>query len=492
MKSKILHRLITLVATGLLVACSGGGGGGGGVAGIDRLGVSTGVITGFGSIILNEGAIGTNGADFIIDDSPGSEDDLDVGDVVIVTFDPTSPNPNATTVFSNEIVEGPIDSIDNGQSQLVVAGQTVRVDGDTSFDDSISPASLDGLAPGQFVEISGLFDANGIISATRIEPGTGQTEVHGTIENLNAGAQTFQINALLVDYGAVPAIIDDFAGGVPVQGAFAEVKGTNFGGAGELLATKVEADAIGIAADDRINFDDFDEVEIEVEGFITRFASATDFDVDGIPVTTNGQTVFEFEDDSPATPADIGLNTKVEVEGDVSALGVLVADKVDIRRGSSVRITALVDSANGGTGIVTLLGIDVRVDAGTRIEDKWLDVEPFTVGQINAGDYVEVRGTEDVNGSGDVLAARLERDDPPNVAGEDTELQGFVTSVTDPSFIILGVTIQTNGGTVFRDETETVIPPATFFAQANGRLVDVSGFQSSQTVIVADEVELDN
>jgi hypothetical protein len=492
MKSKILHRLITLVATGLLVACSGGGGGGGGVAGIDRLGVSTGVITGFGSIILNEGAIGTNGADFIIDDSPGSEDDLDVGDVVIVTFDPTSPNPNATTVFSNEIVEGPIDSIDNGQSQLVVAGQTVRVDGDTSFDDSISPASLDGLAPGQFVEISGLFDANGIISATRIEPGTDQTEVHGTIENLNAGAQTFQINALLVDYGAVPAIIDDFAGGVPVQGAFAEVKGTNFGGAGELLATKVEADAIGIAADDRINFDDFDEVEIEVEGFITRFASATDFDVDGIPVTTNGQTVFEFEDDSPATPADIGLNTKVEVEGDVSALGVLVADKVDIRRGSSVRITALVDSANGGTGIVTLLGIDVRVDAGTRIEDKWLDVEPFTVGQINAGDYVEVRGTEDVNGSGDVLAARLERDDPPNVAGEDTELQGFVTSVTDPSFIILGVTIQTNGGTVFRDETETVIPPATFFAQANGRLVDVSGFQSSQTVIVADEVELDN
>jgi len=209
-------------------------------------------------------------------------------------------------------------------------------------------------------------------------------------------------------------------------------------------------------------------------------------------VTTNAQTLFEFEDDTLATPADIGLNTKVEVEGDVNAQGVLVADKVDIRRGSAVRITALVDNANGATGIVTLLGIDVRVDAGTRIEDKWLDMEPFTVGNINAGDYVEVRGTEDVNGAGDVLASRLERDDPPNIPGEDTELQGFVTAVNQPSITILGVTIQTNGGTVFRDVNDNVIPAATFFGQANGRLVSVNGFQSAQTVIDADEVELDN
>ena len=56
--------------------------------------------------------------------------------------------------------------------------------------------------------------------------------------------------------------------------------------------------------------------------------SSTDFDVNGFPVTTDGQTVFEFEDDSPATPADLGLNIKVEVEGRVDAMGVLVADKV--------------------------------------------------------------------------------------------------------------------------------------------------------------------
>ena len=492
----IRNRLKTLsiaVVAAAIAACSGGGGGGGGVgvAGIERLGVSTGVVTGFGSIFVNEQEIGTLGSDFLIDDSPGSEDDLEVGDVVIVSFDPDTATPNAATVFSNEIVEGPIDSINATQSQLVVAGQTVLVDGDTSFDDSISPASLDGLSQGQFVEISGLFDANGVIRATRIEPGLGQVEVHGTITNLDNGAQTFTINALVVDFGTVPAIIDNLPGGL-ANGQFVEVKGTNFGGGGELLATKVEADAIGVAADDRIDFDDFDEIEAEVEGFITRFVSATDFDVNDTPVTTTAQTVYEFEDDTPATPADLGLNIKVEVEGDVNAQGVLVADKVDIRRGSAVRITALVDNANGATGIVTLLGIDVRVDAATRIEDKWLDVEPFGVGDINAGDYVEVRGTEDVNGAGDVLASRLERDDPPNVPGEDTELQGFVTAVSQPSFTILGVTIQTNGGTVFRDVNDNIIPAATFFSQADGRLVSVNGFESAQTVIDADEVELDN
>ncbi len=493
MGSRLFRKFSLVVLMAAISACGGGGGGGpgGAVAGIERLGVSTGVVTGFGSIFVNGDRIDTNGAEFLIDDSPGSQDDLAVGDVVIVTFDPATASPTADTVFSNEIVEGPVDSINLPLGELQVAGQLVRVDADTSFDDSISPASLDGLAPGQFVEVSGLFDADGTIRATRIEPGAGQIEVHGNVENL--GAQTFAINGLVVDYTSVPAIIDDnIPGGVLTDGLFVEVKGSNFNGGGQLLATKVEADAPGLGADDRIDFDQFDEVDVEVEGYITRFVSATDFDVNGLAITTNAQTTYTFEDDSPATTADLGLNIKVEVEGQLNGQGVLVARDVDIRRGSAVRITALVDDANGATGIVTVLGIDVRVDAATRIEDKWLDVEPFGVSQINAGDYIEVRGTADVNGAGDVLASRLERDDPPNVAGEDTELQGFVTATSQPSFTILGVTVQTAGGTVFRDVDNTVISADAFFAQANGRLVSVDGFQAAQTLINAEQVELDN
>ena len=169
---------------------------------------------------------------------------------------------------------------------------------------------------------------------------------------------------------------------------------------------------------------------------------------------------------------------------------VIVADKVDIRRGSAVRIFALVDSANGATGIVTLLDIDVRVDAATRIEDKLMDDPTFSVDDINPGDYVEVRGTEDVNGAGDVLASRLERDDPE----DDTELQGFVTAVNEAglSFTILGVTIQTDGLTRFFDANEMPIDPGEFFDQADGRLVSAKGVETMQTVIRAVEVELED
>ena len=105
--------------------------------------------------------------------------------------------------------------------------------------------------------------------------------------------------------------------------------------------------------------------------------------------------------------------------------GAVARTVVELPRGDAVvdglvlggiRIAALVDSADGSTGIVTVLGIDVRVDAGTRIEDKWLDVEPFTVGDITAGNYVEVRGMDT---GAEVVATLIERED-----GDDDDDDG--------------------------------------------------------------------
>ncbi|HHQ14006.1 MAG TPA: hypothetical protein ENK16_03165 [Chromatiales bacterium] len=346
---------------------------------------------------------------------------------------------------------------------------------------------------GEFIEVSGLFNANGDIQATRIEPSpAGSIQVHGVITNHNPGNQTFMIRSLVVDYST--ATIDNgFPGGQFDDGDLAEVKGTTIVG-GTLQATKVEPDGVGAAADDRIDPSNFDAVELEIEGFITRFVSASDFDVAGVPVTTTGSTTFIFDDGTTATSADIGLNVKVEAEGNVNASGTLVATKVKVRRGKAVRIVALVDDANGTTNIVTLLGIDVRVDAATRIEDKSnAKLEPFGVGDMSAGDYVEVRGTEDVNGTGDVLAARLERDDVPGNLNGKTELQGFVEagSVMQPDFSILGVTINASGA-IFRDIGGNVISQNAFFSQLNaGDLVKVKGTETSMTVIVADEVEFE-
>ena len=93
----------------------------------------------------------------------------------------------------------------------------------------------------------------------------------------------FNINDLVVDYST--AMLDDFPNGQISDGDFVEAKGTNLGG--ELLASEVELE------DFLPDANDGDRVEIE--GFITRFASAEDFDVAGLParISTGGDEGFE-------------------------------------------------------------------------------------------------------------------------------------------------------------------------------------------------------
>ena len=65
--------------------------------------------------------------------------------------------------------------------------------------------------------------------------------------------------------------------------------------------------------------------ESEVEGLITRFASATDFDVGGRAVTTTAATTYQG-----GNAAALALNVKVEVVGTVNSGGVIAATRVEI------------------------------------------------------------------------------------------------------------------------------------------------------------------
>jgi hypothetical protein len=294
------------------------------------------------------------------------------------------------------------------------------------------------------------------------------------------------INALEINYTSVPAIIDDdFSNGTFNNGDLVEVKGTNYLSA-TLLATKVEPDGLGIGEGGTgVDFDDFDDAE--VEGFITRFASVRDFDVTGVPVTTDSGTQFEG-----GTTADLGLNVKVEVEGAFNAAGVLVADKVDIRRSNDLRVVALVDAIDTGAGTLSVLGITARIDAQTRLEDQSdADLESFGLDDINVGDYVEVRGGVDTGGA-DILALIVEREDVPDVAGEDTELRAQVEAINRPLLTIAGVTVDTSGAQ-FRNVSDAAISADTFFTTVQvGNFVDADGFQTGATSLDADEIELED
>lgn len=452
--------------------------------------ISVGPITNFGSIVVNGVRYDTDNATFLVSGQPGTQTDLSVGHIVRVkgSRDSESGTGTADEVWFDETVEGPVDDIDLASGTLVVLGQTVIVTADTSFDDDFNPESLEGVDFGDIVEVSGQFDADGNIVASRIEredDTDNEFEVYGFVASLDTAAMTFSINNLVVDYSS--ATLDDFPDGEPANGDFVEVKGTSFGPNGELIAIEVDRESPHPDFDDDDDDIDDDDFEVEIEGYITRFDSASDFDVAGRPVTTTAATRYE-----DGTVDDLDLNVKIEVEGRIDANGVLVAEEIEFEneRERDIRIGARVDSVDVGNDTVVLLGILVRVDVRTRMEDDDDEEERLTVADLRVGDYLEIRGTESPEGDGSIRASRLEREDDGD---EETILQGFVENVSEPTLQILGVTIETNGNTEFEGLNDDDLSATDFFASVVvGDLIKAKGVESSDTTIVAEELEFED
>lgn len=486
-----LEKTGLMIAVTLLLLAGCGGGGGNGfnnnpplpnddtTGGITRTGgaIAVGTITGFGSVIVNGISYDTDTATFSKDGQPATQADFSVGQVVVIqgTIDDDNTNAVATSVEYDDNVEGPVSSVDSLNNIIVVLAQTVRISATTSIDDSC-PSLLDDFVGAAAVEVSGPVQSDGTIEATRIEckDVAGEFEVTGTVSNLDAGAMTFMINALLVDYST--AMLDNFPNSSISEGDPVEAKGDALGASDELLATRVEFKGA--------RFDEVEGDHIEVEGFITRFVSDEDFDVAGIPVTTiPGTTVFEGGDS-----ADLDLNLKVEAEGEFNDAGVLVATKIDIKPATAVRVTGRVDSVAGDT--LQILGITITTEVvKTRFEDKLNDLDPFRVTDINPDDYLEIRGQE--SPQGEIFAFLLERDD----VRPETELRGFIETggVNRPTLTVLGVTIETNAGTSFQDDGGAEFPTEDDFwaAVTEGSLIDVKGLETGAQTLVAEEIQVE-
>jgi hypothetical protein len=471
---------LAVLAAILAVGCGGGGGSGGNTtAGIDRGGgptIAQGPISGFGSVIVNGVHYSTIGATITVDDRPGTESELRVGQVVRIaaTLDTSGTSGTATSVTYDDDVEGPVQSIDLAASRLVVLGQSVRVGASTSFGDSIVPRGLDGLRVGDRVEVSGLADSGGEILATRIErkTATGAFEVAGIATAVDTAARRLRIGNLTVDYAS--AQLSDFAGGQPANGDGVEAKGT-LNSVGTLVAAQLERRSTSLSG--------ATNTKVEIEGLVTRFVSTADFDVAGARVTTSASTVFEN-----GSAGSLGLDAAVEVTGTLDATGRLVAQKVEFRRDSDLEIEGRVDSVNAAGSTLTVLGQAVRTTAQTRFEDKSsAALQRFSLADVRAGDLVEVRGYRD----GQVLVATLLERENSTTSGGSVEVKGPATAVTPPNMTVAGVLVATDSRTEFRDKNGVSISAAAFFAAAPGREVKVRGTLNGNTVL-AERAELED
>jgi hypothetical protein len=473
------RRWFTALALLGVAACGGGGGSSGGsdnpVAGIDRGGItiSQGPITGFGSVFVNGVRYSTSGATVRIDGQPAIESQLRVGQVVRVsgTVDTSGTTGTARTIDYSSQVEGPVQAIDLAAGRIVVLGQAVRIGPATSFSDDVSPRGIEGLAIGDRVEVSGLVGSDGTVDATRIEKQAAglEAEAEGVASSVDTVARRFRINQLVVDYSG--AQVSNFPNGQPAEGDLVEAKGS-VNAQGTLVATRIERRSASLGGS--VN------ESAEIEGLVTRYVSAADFDVAGQRVTTVATTVYEG-----GSAASLALNAQVEVEGTFDASGRVVARKLQFRSEGDLEFEGRVDAVDAAAGTLTVIGRTVRTTAVTRYEDhSAADLERFGLADLRVGDYVEVRAYQGTSG---LVATLVERDD----AQAATEVKGPATNVSAPTLQVAGVSVTTDARTEFRDKNGASIAAATFFAAAPGREVKVRGtFVGS--VLLAERAELED
>jgi hypothetical protein len=412
--------------------------------------VMVGPITGFGSIHLNGRELDTSSATILMDDRPARMEELRVGMMVSVRARLRVANQamEAQQIRFVDDAEGPVTALNRETNSFVVLGRTVLFDELTVFDD-VTP---DTLAEGNIVQVSGQLRSENRIQATHIERKAltyqvgMRMEVKGEVSDLDIGAQRFQLGSQACDYSNAAM---ELGGEQLANGMYVEAESTQLMQAGDMLLDRVR---LRDRDRDRDHVCDAD-CDFEVEGYITSFTSAAEFEVDGTPVTTTDSTVYVN-----GTVDSLALDVKVGVDGTLSAEDVLVADRIVFRQSGVFEIEADIESIDTPNHLVTLLGIPVAVNEFTMFRDESTAAIPeFGFDDLALGDRIDVRAYMGIE---NVIAVRLERED----ADDQVTLKAPLFEVDRPAVVLLGVTVFSDENTVFTNAAQEVIDADTFFS----------------------------
>ncbi len=388
------HPARTLLAAALavplvLAGCGGGGSGGSGIGGSGiggggsggsgiggtNLGpgtqVASGVVTGFGSVYLDDAErLDDSGVGAVAEQADGSERPavLQLGQRVRATHDGGG---KAKRLVVDAAVIGRVAAIPAAGGVLRVAGQNVLVNEDatlgpvTQFGGDSSDAagrytSVTDIQVNDLAEVHGspaLVNGQWVVNATRIDKRSeiGPVRVVGVVANLlnTDAARTFQIGGLTVDFASALAAgkvrpIERLAAGVTVQ-----VFGNNAGVVGNQLvaqAVRVAPERMEAPAD----------TLVQLGGVVSAMdVSAGTFNLDGALVRVGTVTPLP-------TGATIGNGGWVRVEGVLAADGSVNASKILVRQSNVVSDLARVRLVGPISGLVdqdTFIVRDVPVDA---------------------------------------------------------------------------------------------------------------------------------
>ena len=375
-------------------------------------GVSTGTVTKKenATATVNGIQFDLSAANINIDGQTGDHNDVKQGQVVTIK---ATYNKDGTATASeleyDDSIEGPVDSVDAANNRLVVMGQTVLVDTKTILDD----LKLSDLQAGDIIEVSGAANAKGQWLASylaRSDQSLTEFDVEGSISEHDEANQTFKINDLLVDYSEVTDLdlliellesgdLIDFYGSIEL----------NDNGEPVLHISELEAEDDWFTEEGDLR---------ELGGLITKGIANNQFEINGVRITVNDETYYEFGNGS-----SLVLDAEVEVEGILNEDGSITAMYVFVEPNNEHELAAKIQSINLDDQTLTVMGkqyrvtedsllVDIQEDAEEQEseaevdEDEWTDSDEdydeylgdsVTLSDLSVGDFIEVVAYDDVS-----------------------------------------------------------------------------------------------
>lgn len=461
MAKELLRFQIACVAAAALSMLSGcGGGEGEGPIEEAKYVAVVGPLAGIGSLYLNGTRYDTSDAQVVVDGVAGHISELMPGHVIGLEGTLRKNEASGQWIVLNRDLRGTVSSVDTGTLQFVALGQRVVIGPETSFGDDIEPASIHGLAAGDSVTVSGFRRADGRIAATRIEADDeqGPPMVAGPVSAVDLAASVLVMEGLRIDYST--ANMEGFPSGQPQAGDLVRATGGDVNSAGVLVARSL-AMLPGLPVEARQGG------SADIDGVVTRLASASDFSVGGWRVLADAGTVYEG-----GSSGDLSLGDRIHVTGTSDSGVTLTAARIAFRPPEAVRIISEVTSIDLESRRVTVLGVRSITGPGTRFEDRTAAaLRTFRLADLHTGEWVDLRGYEDPAAEGSVRCTRLERIDAKTVH----TLRGPLAAPIEPDFEILGIVVTTDPETLFLREGAGQIGPAEFFALPGGATVEASG-----------------
>lgn len=253
--------------------------------------------------------------------------------------------------------------------------------------------------------------------------------------------------------------------------------------AGATIAGTVQS---GVASSPEIGASSVSDLRVSVTG--TALQTTTDvsgrFTLSGVP---SGRVELRFEGS--------GIDARLELEGLHSGqtLNVTVrvsgssASRVD-DNGSEVEIRAKVDSV--GSSSLVVGGRTVRVDASTRLLGR--NNEAIALSAFRSGDFVEVEGIPQSDGS--LLATKVKLEDADdddgagNGVGEDVEFTGTVSSLSP--LTVAGRTVKTDGSTRYLGRKNEALSASDVLKVGNR--VEVEGHTQADNSVLAKKIKLED